>query len=293
MTNKLILLRNIVYPWIKVVLGNGERTYFWFSNWSPFGSIRDYTRREAPTSLGIASNTTLAELWEEDHWVLPAARSEKQVTILSHITSLTITDQPDHLIWCPNGISAEKYSTKLIYNLIRESANLVPWHKEFWFSGGIPKHEFLTWLMTLNRCPTKDRMLQWGLQIDGSCLLCQSHSESRDHLFFSCSFSWDVWSSLLSRCSFSPSADWIATLTSLRNFSGTRQRRKLLLLCWQAAIYSLWSERNMRLHQNHFKTTDSILRDIDKTISLRIACFRFSNPVESSDLLQAWLASAS
>lgn len=61
-------------PWIKVKLGNGETTYFWSSNWSPYGRIRDYTHSESSTSLGIASNSTLAELWEMDHWILPGTR---------------------------------------------------------------------------------------------------------------------------------------------------------------------------------------------------------------------------
>lgn len=64
----------LVPPWIKVKLGNGETTYFWSSNWSPYGRIRDYTHSESSTSLGIASNSTLAELWEMDHWILPGTR---------------------------------------------------------------------------------------------------------------------------------------------------------------------------------------------------------------------------
>ena len=291
MTNKLISLRDIAYPWIKALLGNGERTYFWSSNWSPFGRIKDFLRGEASASLGIHQDSTLAELWELDHWVLPAARSENQVKIFSHLTSLSITNQPDQLLWSPNNLPSEKYSTQLIYNLIRTAAPAVPWHKEVWFSGGIPKHKFLTWLMTLNRCPTKDRMLQWGIQIDGGCVLCQTQIESRNHLFFHCRYSWDVWSSLASRCSVSPSPDWDVTLTTLHNYRGTRPWRKLLLLSWQAAIYLLWSERNQRLHRNRFRSSDSLLLEIDKQIRLRIASFRLSNPAESSQLLQLWFSS--
>lgn len=253
MTNKLILLGATAYPWIKVKLGNGERTYFWSSNWSPYGRIRDYPHSESSTSLGIASNSTLAELWEMDHWILLAARSEKQVRIFSHLTTLTISDQPNHFEWCPNDLPSEKYSTNLIYNLVREAAPVVTWHKEVWFSGGIPKHKFLTWLMTLNRCPTKDRMLQWGLQTDGSCILCGGNNESRDHLFFQCIYSSEVWYVFALRCSVASSPSWESTLLPLKSFSGSRLWRKLLLLSWQATIYSLWTERNHRLHRNHFK----------------------------------------
>ncbi|CAG7899156.1 unnamed protein product, partial [Brassica rapa] len=71
---------------------------------------------------------------------------------------------------------------------------------------------------------------------------------------------------LASRCSVSPSPDWDATLTTLHNYRGTRPWRKLLLLSWQAAIYLLWSERNQRLHRNRFRSSDSLLLEIDKQI---------------------------
>lgn len=292
MTNKLILMRSLVYPWIKVKVGNGERTYFWSSNWSPYGHIKDYLRADPSASLGIPRASTLAELWEYDHWALPAARSDSQVRVISYLTSLVITDQEDELIWCPNDLPSGKYSTKLIYNIIRDQGTHFQWLKEIWFGGGIPKHKFLAWLMMLNRCPTKDRMLHWGLPVDASCALCQAADESRNHLFFRCCFSWDLWAPLAARCSITPTREWETTLLSIQTYSGTRQWKKLLLLCWQATIYHIWVERNQRLHRNHFRSVDSIVHEIDKMIRLRIASYRFSNPAESSSLLQLWFSSS-
>lgn len=34
----------------------------------------------------------------------------------------------------------------------------VDWHRAVWFAGSIPKRSFLTWLITLNRLPTRDRL---------------------------------------------------------------------------------------------------------------------------------------
>ncbi|KAJ4881601.1 Reverse transcriptase zinc-binding domain protein [Raphanus sativus] len=47
--------------------------------------------------------------------------------------------------------------------------------------------------MVLNRCPTRDRILQWGLSTDGNCLLCNAAPESRDHIYYACAFSSEVW----------------------------------------------------------------------------------------------------
>lgn len=77
LANKLLLLRDTAYHWMNHVVGNGETTYFWTSNWSPFGKLINYLQGESCYSVGIPFSSTLAELWEMDHWVLPPARSEK------------------------------------------------------------------------------------------------------------------------------------------------------------------------------------------------------------------------
>lgn len=40
--NKLLRIREIAYPWIKVKVGNGETTRFWTDNWFPFGKLEEY-----------------------------------------------------------------------------------------------------------------------------------------------------------------------------------------------------------------------------------------------------------
>ncbi|KAH0909852.1 hypothetical protein HID58_033173 [Brassica napus] len=101
LANKLLLLRDTAYNWIKHLVGNGETTYFWTSHWSPFGNIRKFLEGESCMTVGIPYSTTLAELWVTDHWVLPPARSEKQVLIYAFLTSLQLTDSVDKRDWCP------------------------------------------------------------------------------------------------------------------------------------------------------------------------------------------------
>lgn len=272
------------------MVGNGETTYFWTSNWSPFGKIRDYLREENTVSMGISSSSTLAELWDTDHWILPPARSEKQVQIYSFLTSLQINDHADELLWSPEGKSESNYSTRKMYDRLCNTEPSVTWHKEVWFSGGIPKHKVRTWLMVLNRSPTRDRILRWGLQTDDHCLLCNSCPETRSHLFFDCGYSWDVWIEIARRCGFSPTRDWEGTLRDLQAYRGNKHSRKLLLLAWQGTIYFIWSERNNRLHRNTSRSPNSIISEIDRTIRRKLASFRLENPSLSSDLLQLWFS---
>ncbi|CAF1916126.1 unnamed protein product, partial [Brassica napus] len=63
----------------------------------------------------------------------------------------------------------------------------------------------------------------------------------------------------------------------------------LLLLVWQLVIYSIWYERNGRIHRLIFRSTDSVLSTIDRTVRNRIQALRESNPQLSSQMIQAWL----
>lgn len=164
------------------------------------------------------------------------------------------------------------------------------WHKEVWFSAGIPKHKFLTWLFVLDRCPTKDRMASWGLTVDPLCVLCNAECESRDHLFFNCPFTRDIWEALTRRSPFSAPSNWQDVMLALRSTTLTKPWRLLILLTWQATIYFSWSERNSRIHRSTFRQSPSIMKEVDKAIKLKIAALRATDSVLSSAMYQAWIS---
>ncbi|KAF3518725.1 hypothetical protein DY000_02061920 [Brassica cretica] len=68
------------------------------------------------------------------------------------------------------------------------------------------------------------------------------------------------------------------------SLSSPKHLRLLSLLAWQAAIYTLWTERNSRIHKNEFRSTSTIA-----LIKNRISSFRYSSPALSSAMMQIWL----
>lgn len=57
-----------------------------------------------------------------------------------------------------------------------------------------PKHTALVWIAVHNnRLSTGDRMLKWNPHAITKCWLCNDPMETRDHLFFTCSYSEEVW----------------------------------------------------------------------------------------------------
>ncbi|KAL0650270.1 hypothetical protein Bca4012_092961 [Brassica carinata] len=177
-----------------------------------------------------------------------------------------------------------------VYRKLRnEEEEEVPWAKIVWISAGIQKHGFLTWLFVLNRCPTRDRLLSWGLQTDSVCLLCNAAAESRDHLFFRCPYTWDLWQIIAAKCGLISERDWNDSILQLQQLQGNRLRKRLTYIGWLPAIYWSWNERNNRLHCKQLRTVDSLFRVLDRQIRDKILSMRQSTPINSSRLMQMWL----
>ena len=116
-------------------------------------------------------------------------------------------------------------------------------------------------------------MRHWGLQRDELCLLCGAPQESRDHLYFECSYAWDLWHTMATRLGLTSHRQWDLCLN----------------LCWQAVIYWVWIERNARLHRHSHRSVSSLLHTIDRQIKDKILSLRDSNLASSSALMQLWL----
>lgn len=111
------------------------------------------------------------------------------------------------------------------------------------------KYAFIHWLAIQNRLATGDRMMTWNVGANSLCVLCQNVIESRDHLFFECPYSAEVWSKLargLLRGSFTTL--WSELMVLIKDNNGGLLKRFLLRYTLQVTLSSLWRERNDRRH---------------------------------------------
>lgn len=193
-------------------------------------------------------------------------------------------------MWLLERTKSSKTNTGAIHNEIRADTARVPWFKTVWNPWGIPKHSFLMWLFVLNRCPTRDRLINWGLPTAPNCLLCNALAESRDHLFFQCPFAWSVWSTVAAKCNLTPLPTWNQTMLALQSLRCARPQKILTLLACQATVYLLWTERNNRLHRQVFRSSDSIVSFVSTTIRTKIASMREASPALSYSMFAIWSA---
>lgn len=291
LVNKLIKMRPLMFPLIKMKVENGRSALFWHHNWAPQGCI-EALKASSNSRLGIPHRATVASLCRNGNWCLPPARSEAAIELYVFLTTIQLTSNEDSYEWSLLGNKEGRYSTGSAYTYLKGEMDDQTWTKAIWFPRSIPRHSFHSWLVYLNRCPTRDRMIGWGLCVDPVCLLCNSQPESRDHLFYDCDFSFDLWTRVSTRCRLQPLRSWGLTVAHMESLSGNKATRLLTLLAWQATTYWLWNERNGRLHATGTRSVAVIFKAIDHQIRNKIQSFRETNPNLSSVMMQLWFATA-
>jgi hypothetical protein len=65
------------------------------------------------------------------------------------------------------------------------------------------------WLAMRDCLTTADRLVKWGYKGELICVFCRNGIESKEHLFFKCSFCARIWWEGMNRCNvLDPPDDW-------------------------------------------------------------------------------------
>ena len=123
------------------------------------------------------------------------------------------------------------------------------------------------WLAHLDRLPTRARTAIWGDQLLDKCCICNTYRETRDHLFLQCGFSEQIWLLVIKILGYNQFLfhTWYAFIDWLDlkdNVSSSTLRR----LVAQATIYSIWWERNNRLHNSISMPATATFKKIDRLV---------------------------
>ncbi|XP_074278128.1 uncharacterized protein LOC141601728 [Silene latifolia] len=136
----------------------------------------------------------------------------------------------------------------LIYDSLRPKSPGISMHKTLNDTSNFPKHSFIGLLAMQNKLPTIDNLCSRGMVIVIRCVLCESQSESANHLFFQCPFSATIWRHVSSSLHIT---DQLCLRQILRWYklhnrgnSFVKKQRRCLLLC---IIYLIWNERKRRI----------------------------------------------
>ena len=272
-------------------MGNGVNTSFWYDVWTPFGQLINHLGAAGPRALRIRKETRVAEAINGSTWSLPHPRSDQEVELHSYLTTLALPlpiDIDDVYEWKAADFPLNVFKSQATWEVLRPRQAAQDWYDIVWFKGALPKHAFTMWVTNYDRLPTRARLASWGLAIPVVCPFCHAAPETRDHLFLSCQYSFDVWSFIFTRCSgpHGRLADWNELLSWIR---AACSKRSLLLrkLASQAVVFHIWKQRNKLVHNNIQLPAANVFREIDKEMKNIISSKR-SKKLFSS-LMVLWI----
>lgn len=198
------------------------------------------------------------------------------------------TDGPDSYTWFVAGSTSNVFSTKQTWENLRPRETAKQWAAAVWYKGCIPKHAFTFWVAHLNRLPIRARTTNWGINRPSLCCICQAETETREHLFLHCRFSYLLCKQVLARFGkTSVFREWQELIDWMLSGSA-RVSTILIRLTVQATIFHIWKERNSRLHTSTSSNHSAVFKHIDR--SVRDAILARNDRKSFKDLLAQWFA---
>nr|XP_009608448.1 uncharacterized protein LOC104102448 [Nicotiana tomentosiformis] len=166
----------------------------------------------------------------------------------------------------------DKFSIRTIYIRLRGDFTKVPWRRLVCNNAGLPKWIFTLYLVAHRRLLTKDRLRRWGCLDDAVYPICNTEEEKTiDHLFFSCSYSSQVWTAMLEWQGIHRQVmPWEHGLAwAERHYTKKNSRAKVYRMTLAGSMYYIWQERNGRIFQANQKIATTISRSLTQDIHCR------------------------
>lgn len=296
MWRKILKYRVVAKKFHRVEVTGGRETSFWHDQWSSLGNLFDLLGARGSIEMGISSQCSVADVLtthrRRRHRVAVLNKIEDEIDTLRQRTTQLTKDKP---LWrWTNDSFREKFSSQVTWNFIRQANQNCAWYKGVWFSNATPKYSFTTWIAMHNRLATGDRLLKWNAEANGSCVFCATSIETRNHLFFTCPFSAQIWSTLArGLLTHRFSTNWDSLIPLLTDQTFTRIQIFVLRYVFQNTIYSIWRERNRRRHGETPLPATTLTGMIDKGIRNRLYTMAGADSLTFEGGLRYWFSTHS
>ena len=277
MWRKLLRLRDTAKQFFRREVKNGQDTSFWYDAWSKLGRLKDVLGERGSIVMGISGNAVVADVLGNHRRRRHRERILNEIEDEIETLRLEPSQDEDIPLWKQKeGIYANMFSSKKTWLQLRNFSSSCEWSRGIWFSQSTPKYSFLVWVALRNRLQTCDRMQTWNGLVNPVCVLCNEANETCSHLFFSCSFSKQIWKALVGGILHGGfTTEWndiewndIVAMVSNTGLSPTKQF--LLRYSFQATVHAMWRERNARRHGEQPQAASTITKFVDKTIRLKL-----------------------
>lgn len=155
--------------------------------------------------------------------------------------------------------------------------SVVTWSNLVWHNLQIPRFSFFFWL-ALHK-----RLVTWPLL---RCSLCAHSPESFMHLFFDCSYSRSLLSTILAfQVWFGIIFDWDQLLQHIQHSRMDHMASRIMKLYFATIIYKIWNECNRETHN----VAAALAQDCIKIVKCRLYYVKnFSIYIDKCPYLRIW-----
>ncbi|KAG7556378.1 Endonuclease/exonuclease/phosphatase superfamily [Arabidopsis suecica] len=296
MWKKILKYRDKAKSFHKMEVRSGLGTSFWFDTWCSLGRLVEVLGPRGCIDFGITSTCSVAAALSTHR--RRRHRNDMLNRIEDELDSLRSRNPQtgnDISFWKRNnGSFKSKFNSQETWQAIRQTNPVCDWYKGVWFPNSTPKYSFITWIAFRDRLATGDRLVKWNAAANGGCVFCDEDIETRNHLFFSCSYSAQVWSALASGLlGHRFTTSWEALVPLLTSLSTPKLHLFVLRYAFQSSIYSLWTERNGRRHGEPPTPASKLAKLIDKNVRNRLSTLIMTGSPIYEGGLRYWFQSHS
>ncbi|XP_075076376.1 uncharacterized protein LOC142163027 [Nicotiana tabacum] len=167
--------------------------------------------------------------------------------------------------------SLSNFSIRKLYTKMRGVFTKVSWRKLVCNNLGASKWIFILGLVAHEKLLTRDKLIQWGMEVPLACPLCNTRNESISHLFFQCDMSSYIWKKVLAWQGISRMVmDWQEELKWAEVYArGRRVEAEIYRMTLAASVYYIWKEKNQRVFQSMQSDPKHIMKQIIQEICCR------------------------
>ncbi|MFS8020277.1 hypothetical protein Hanom_Chr15g01413761 [Helianthus anomalus] len=122
------------------------------------------------------------------------------------------------------------------------------------------------------------------------CPLCRYDRDSRDHLFFQCSYAAKVWE-IVKKMVDMGSVDntWSSIMQWMEQSANARDLDRIVCrILIAASTYFIWQKRNNRLFSQVQRSADMLSQVIINTVRLRLMGFKIGRDPKQRRILDRW-----
>nr|GEU43063.1 RNA-directed DNA polymerase, eukaryota, reverse transcriptase zinc-binding domain protein [Tanacetum cinerariifolium] len=138
----------------------------------------------------------VADVLGNNSWMWPADWYDTYHIIGNVTVPLIIVRKDEKVTSVDNNGNKKMFDMWNVYHDLKNDNDEVVWGPLVWFMQCIPKHAFILWMTVQEKHLTHDIIKKWGSYNMVVCSLCKCSEKSRNHLFFKCKFSLEIWKAI-------------------------------------------------------------------------------------------------